>query len=390
MIRRCLSTLATRHADFSHAVIGAGIVGLAIGAELQQVPGNRVIIIDRNAAVGHETTLRNSEVIHAGIYYPKDSLKAKLCIEGKQKIYSQQNWRVPLRQCGKWVVAQDEGEAQYLDKLYTNCVALGVPVEFKLKREVQKYPHIHVGAAVLESPTTGIISAHDYCTFFEQQFTNNEGTLGLNATVTDIEYSQNEYLLEVHDEVEGADFTITAENVVNLGGLHAASIANMLLPPDRHFGSYFAKGNYFSYTPSQPMGKITDHLIYPCPKPNAVLLGTHLTFDLGGQIRFGPDLEWLHTTDANAIDYTPSAANLDAAVDAIRTYFPSIQKSELAPAYSGVRPKLKLQHDSRQGFVDFYIKEEEGFPGFVNLIGIESPGLTLAWAIADYVKAMYH
>lgn len=390
MIRRCLSTLATCHADFSHAVIGAGIVGLAIGAELQQVPGNRVIIIDRNSAVGHETTLRNSEVIHAGIYYPKDSLKAKLCIEGKQKIYSQQNWRVPLRQCGKWVVAQDEGEAQYLDKLYTNCVALGVPVEFKLKREVQKYPHIHVGAAVLESPTTGIISAHDYCTFFEQQFSNNEGTLGLNATVTDIEYSQNEYLLEVHDEVEGADFTITAENVVNLGGLHAASIANMLLPPERHFGSYFAKGNYFSYTSSQPMGKITDHLIYPCPKPNAVLLGTHLTFDLGGQIRFGPDLEWLHTADANAIDYTPSAANLDAAVDAIRTYFPSIQKSELAPAYSGVRPKLKLQHDSRQGFVDFYIKEEEGFPGFVNLIGIESPGLTLAWAIADYVKAMYH
>lgn len=388
---RLLSTTTLCHAEFSHAVVGAGIVGLAIAAELQAVPGNSVVVVDQHGEIAQETTSRNSEVIHAGIYYPPNLLKAKLCIAGKEKIYAEPRSQFPVdyQQCGKWVVAQDEEEAQYLDNLYKRCQTLGVPVEFKSKRDVTRYPHLRAAGAVLELPTTGIISAHDYATYFLLKFEEAGGTTGLNSRLEAVEFTNNEYLLALKD-AGGEEFTLSADCFVNSAGLHAARVANMLLPQDRHFGSYFAKGNYFSYTPSKPMGTITDKLIYPVPNPNAVSLGTHLTFDLGGQIRFGPDLEWLETDDADKIDYTPSATNIPAAVEAIRTYFPSIKAEELAPAYLGVRPKLKSRTESAKGFVDYYIKEEEGFPGFVNLVGIESPGLTSSWAIADYVRDIYH
>ncbi|KAI5969224.1 hypothetical protein CANMA_001671 [Candida margitis] len=393
--RRLFHTSVTQLSEFSHIVIGGGVVGVATASELQQQTGNNVLLVEQHDTLGQETTSRNSEVIHAGLYYPKSSLKAQLCIAGKNKIY--QAWKsgdlpVDLQQCGKWVVAQDEVEEEYLHKLGSNAKELDVPVHFvPLDKAKQDYPLIRANRAILESPTSGIISAHEFVSFHEANFENNDGTVGLNSKVVDIVHNSGTSNYTVTLGVDGEAIEITSDNIVNSAGLFAADIANMILPQQDHYNYYYAKGNYFSYTPETPIGqRITDKLIYPCPNPNASSLGTHLTLDLGGQLRFGPDLEWLDVSSASQIDYTPNPRNLQPAYEAVKLYFPAITPNALSPSYSGVRPKLLSAKESKQKFADFVIKEQEGFPGFVNLLGIESPGLTAAWAIADYVKNIYH
>lgn len=379
--------------DFSHVVIGGGIVGTAIASEIQK-DNHNVLLLEKHSLLGTETTSRNSEVIHGGIYYPKDSLKSRLCIEGKHMIYDAlekgmfNSVQVPMRKCGKLIVAQDETEMEYLTKIhdFTNN-ELGVETEFYSESSLKsKYPHIK-GTLALNSPTTGIISVHDYLLYHQTQFENNEGTLSINTEVTDIEFNQGTSNYKIYcRDIDGMEFDITADSVINSGGLFAPLISNFLLPPSRHYTSYFAKGTYFSYQPEKSLGKFTDKLIYPCPNPNAASLGTHLTFDLGGQIKFGPDLEWLETNDPNLIDYSPSANNLDLAYQAVKRYLPAIQKQELTPSYMGVRPKILSKEESKKQFADFVIKPEEGYPGFINLLGVESPGVTASWAIAKYVK----
>lgn len=395
---RTFASSALRASEFSHVVIGGGVIGTAISSELQQVKGNEVLLVEQNESVAMETTSRNSEVIHAGIYYPKDSLKGQLCIKGKRKLYEAHKkglFQVPLQQCGKWIVAQDEAELEQLAKVEAFAKDLEVPVHYvSNKKAKEQFPLIRAEAGILESPTTGIILAHDYTVFFLTQFENANGTVGVNTEVVDIAHNPAipNYTLTLKERETGSLFEVTTDNLVNASGLHAQRVSNMLLPKERHFHSYFAKGTYFSWTPENPvpLSKITDKLIYPCPNPNASSLGTHLTFDLGGQLRFGPDLEWLSVTDARDIDYTASRTNLEKAWEAITTYFPSAKLEELTPTYSGVRPKLYSLEQNFKKFADFYIKEEGGFPGFVNLVGMESPGLTSAWAIGEYVRDIYH
>lgn len=400
--KRCDRSFSTRsavHSEFSHVVVGGGVVGTAIASELQQIAGNEVLLVERNEHLAMETTARNSEVIHAGIYYPKDSLKGQLCIKGKQKLYEAHEkglFQVPLQKCGKWVVAQSDEEYKHLEKIKLFADDLEVPVHFvSTNAAKKKFPFIRAEAGILESPTTGIISAHDLTLFYLTSLENANGTVGLNTEVVDISYNSGtpNYTLTLRETSEDQTFEVTTDNLVNAAGLYAGRVANLLLPPERHFKSYFAKGTYFSYSPETPRStaSITDKLIYPCPNPNASSLGTHLTFDLGGQLRFGPDLEWLEEgTKADEIDYTPSSQNLEAARQAVATYFPSIQSSELSPSYSGVRPKLLSREQNIKQFGDFYIAEEEGYKGFVNLVGIESPGLTASWAIGEYVRDIYH
>lgn len=398
--RRLLTSTHVRCSDFSHVVIGGGIVGLAIGSELQRVGGSNVLVLERHDILGSETTSRNSEVIHAGLYYPKDTLKAQLCVKGKEMIYQAHErglfdiTQVGLQKCGKWVVAQDEKEEEYLEKLSLNAKDLGVPVHFLSTAEAKRQnPLIRAEKAVLESPTTGIISAHDLLFYFQTQFENNEGTIALNSEVTNIHYNAPfaNYEVTICSEEE-EDFKITADNVINSAGLHAQKVANFLLPPERHYKSYFAKGTYYSYQPENPLptSKITDKLIYPCPKPNASALGTHLTFDLGGQLRFGPDVEWLNIKDADEINYYATNKNTKAAYQAIKQYFPMLNLQDLQPSYTGVRPKIMSELENKKNIADFIIKEESGFPGFINLFGIESPGLTSAWAIGELVSNMYY
>lgn len=391
---RHFHTSAVLQSDFSHVVIGGGVVGTAIAAELQEQPGNEVLLIDKNEQLGMETTSRNSEVIHAGIYYPPNSLKSKLCIAGKNKIYdswAKGNFQVALKQCGKWVVAQTDKEAEYLEKINNIAKEVSVPVNFISPTKAKaKYPLIRAETAILESPTTGIISSHDYTLFHQARFENNNGTIGLNTELTDLEYNKGTSNYTLRLESDAGEMELTSDNVVNAAGLYAAQVSNLLLPKERHYQGYFAKGNYFSYLPTTSIGKITDVLIYPCPNPNASSLGTHLTFDLGGQLRFGPDLEWLDIKRAEDIDYTPNPQNLKEAYKAIKTYFPSITPDSLHPSYSGVRPKIYSLEENMKKFADFEIKQEPGYPGFVNLLGMESPGLTASWAIGEYVKDLYH
>lgn len=391
---RHFHTSAVLQSDFSHVVIGGGVVGTAIAAELQEQPGNEVLLIDKNEQLGMETTSRNSEVIHAGIYYPPNSLKSKLCIAGKNKIYdawAKGNFQVALKQCGKWVVAQTDKEAEYLEKINNIAKEVNVPVNFiSPKTAKAKHPLIRAETAILESPTTGMISAHDYTLFHQARFENNNGTIGLNTELTDLEYNKGTSNYTLRLESDAGEMELTSDNVVNAAGLYAAQVSNLLLPKERHYQGYFAKGNYFSYLPTTSIGKITDVLIYPCPNPNASSLGTHLTFDLGGQLRFGPDLEWLDIKRAEDIDYTPNPQNLKEAYKAIKTYFPSITPDSLHPSYSGVRPKIYSLEENMKKFADFEIKQEPGYPGFVNLLGMESPGLTASWAIGEYVKDLYH
>ncbi|KAF6063067.1 FAD dependent oxidoreductase family protein [Candida albicans] len=310
------------------------------------------------------------------IYYPPNSLKSKLCIAGKNKIYdawAKGNFQVALKQCGKWVVAQTDKEAEYLEKINNIAKEVSVPVNFISPTKAKaKYPLIRAETAILESPTTGIISSHDYTLFHQARFESNNGTIGLNTELTDLEYNKGTSNYTLRLESDAGEMELTSDNVVNAAGLYAAQVSNLF------------------YSPTTSIGKITDVLIYPCPNPNASSLGTHLTFDLGGQLRFGPDLEWLDIKRAEDIDYTPNPQNLKEAYKAIKTYFPSITLDSLHPSYSGVRPKIYSLEENMKKFADFEIKQEPGYPGFVNLLGMESPGLTASWAIGEYVKDLYH
>lgn len=380
---RHFSSSSIAHADYSHAVIGGGVVGLAVAAELSKRPGNKVVIIEKNTKVGQETSSRNSEVIHAGIYYPKDSLKTKLCIEGKELLYKEAfRAGVDMQKCGKWIVAQNDTEDAFIEHIHWKSRDLGIETEL-IPTYKGHYiePAVHAERGILSSPTTGIISAHSLMDYLYTIFQENEGELAVGSEVVGMGRNGNGYKITARSTLEDEDVEIEVDNVVNSAGLYADKISNLLLPQERHIKQYFAKGTYYNFTNSFPQVR---RLIYPVPGKGVKGLGTHLTLGLDGQIKFGPDIEWVDKPD----DYTPSANNLDDAYEAISRYFPHLVKEDLSPAYSGIRPKLIGSGDD--SFQDFVIREEEGFPGFVNLLGIESPGLTSSMAIGKFVANIYH
>lgn len=376
-------------ADYSHALIGGGVVGLAIAAELSKVKTNRVILLERNAKLGMETSSHNSEVIHAGLYYPPNSLKSKLCIQGKKIIYDEMepmktgvNWI----NCGKWVVAQNDYEDATLEGLYYKCKdELGVDVEMLTPREaIKKEKYIKVNRSVLNSPTTGIIDSHSLMEYLLAIIEGNDGEVIYGSEVVDLEHENGSgYVITVRDHFGDIKelMQISSENLVNAAGLYADKISNMLLPKERHLKQYYAKGNYFKLSSGGFPG--VRRLIYPVPPKGAKSLGTHLTIDMDYQIKFGPDLEYVDSPT----DYTVSDSGIPTAYEAIRRYYPHIEPEDLEVADSGIRPKLGGPGDKE--FKDFYIKQEDGFPGFVNLLGIESPGLTSSVAIGRYVKDIY-
>ncbi len=380
---RKFSSSSIARADYSHAIIGGGVVGLAIAAELSKKPGNKVVIIEKNTKVGQETSSRNSEVIHAGLYYPKDSLKTKLCIEGKELLYKDAfRAGVEMQKCGKWIVAQNDTEDAFIEHLYWKSQDLGVKTELIPTYKGQYIEAaVHAERGILSSPTTGIISAHSLMDYLYTVFQENDGELAVGSEVIGIEKNNDGYKVHAKSTLEDEDVVIEVDNVVNSAGLYADKISNMLLPQGRHVKQYYAKGTYFNFNNSFPEVR---RLIYPVPAKGVKGLGTHLTLGLDGQMKFGPDIEWVDSPN----DYTPSVNNLDEAYKQIIRYFPHLVKEDLSPAYSGIRPKLIGPGDD--SFQDFVIREEEGYPGFVNLLGIESPGLTSSMAIGKYVSNIYH
>jgi 2-hydroxyglutarate dehydrogenase len=385
---RSFSTSLKRDADFTHAVIGGGVVGLAIARKLQARDDASTVLIEKHGSVGTETSSRNSEVIHAGLYYGTDSLKTKLCLRGKDMLYDLcKTHSIPHRNTGKWIVAQDSTQMDALQKVHDFSKQIGVPTHFITKDEANtREPSVRADAGVLESPTTGIIDSHSLMQYLQGSFEDSGGICAFHSPVTSIEPldSGRSGWSITTTSPDASTSTITASTLINAAGLYAVPISNMILPASRHRKPYYAKGSYFSYAASSPRPRT---LVYPAPVPGHAGLGTHLTLDMGGRVRFGPDVEWTDSPD----DYAPNVSNLSAAIDDIATYLPAVDRDAIHPDYVGIRPKLgRLAATSGKDFQDFYIVQEEGYQGFVNLLAIESPGLTSCLAIAEEVEGLVY
>ncbi|KAF2713213.1 FAD dependent oxidoreductase [Pleomassaria siparia CBS 279.74] len=385
---RRFSTSVPRHADFTHAVIGAGAVGLAIARNLQSRDGANTVLIEKHRHVGTETSSRNSEVIHAGLYYGADSMKTKLCLRGKELMYElcAKNY-IPHRNCGKWIVAQDAEQMEALESVHKFAQSIGVPTSFISSEDAKRdEPDVRAEAGVLNSPSTGIVDSHGLMHYLLGDFEDKGGITALQSPVTRVTpIDSGNGGWEITTTSEGEETTITAETLINSAGLSAIAISNMILPEERHRKAYYAKGSYFSYALSSPKPSV---LVYPAPIAGHGGLGTHLTLDMAGRVRFGPDVEWVDDPS----DLSVSTKNLDAAIEDILAYLPTVQRDAIGLDYAGIRPKLGRLGavGSGKGFQDFWIKKEEGFKGFINLLGIESPGLTSCLAIAEEVEGLLY
>lgn len=400
---RLFSTTARHDADFTHAIIGGGAVGLAIARHLTLTRANTTtLLIERHGMVGSETSSRNSEVIHAGLYYGHGTLKTDLCLSGKRMLYQLcAKHHIPHLNTKKWIIAQDDQQMGELEKVHKFAQEVGyeqVPTKFLSRREIEeREPDVRAEAGVLESESTGIVDSHNFMQFLEADFLDRGGTEVLHTSVSRVEkLPAGGYRLftKTQDPLVTSSFgtaapeesedSIDVDVLINSAGLHAINLSNSILPAHRHVKPHYAKGTYFSYASSHPKPKT---LLYPAPVPGHGGLGTHLTLDMSGRVRFGPDVEWI--SDPNAPDaLVPNSSRLQEAIDFIATYLPRIDKSAIDLDYCGIRPKLgKTSGTAGPTFADFYIREEkdDGFPGFVNLLGIESPGLTSSLAIAEYV-----
>jgi len=354
-------------------VIGAGVVGLACARALA-LAGREVIVLESAGAIGTETSSRNSEVIHAGIYYPPGSQKARLCVEGKQLLYPYcERHGVRHRRCGKLIVATTSAQVATLHKIQAHAADNGVHDLRLLDAAEAKAsePELNCVAA-LHSPSTGIIDSHGLMLAFQGEAEDHGAMLALHSPVTGGEIASTGIVLDVG----GAEpMRICARTVVNSAGLMAQRVAAGLrgFPPEKVPPCHYAKGNYYSLAARSPF----THLIYPVPE--AAGLGVHLTLDLAGQARFGPDVEWIAE-----IDYDVDLRRADGFYRAIRDYWPGLKDGQLAPGYAGIRPKLG---GPEQPASDFLIQGplEHGVPGLVNLFGIESPGLTASLALAERV-----
>lgn len=367
--------------DIETIVIGAGAVGLACAAELAR-SGHDVIVLERNAQIGMETSSRNSEVIHAGIYYKRDSLKHRLCIEGRRSLYTfLEDRKIPYRKCGKLIVATDSAEAANLHKLMENAQGNGVEgLELITAKAANAMEADLRCVGAIHSPETGIVDSHGFMLALQGILEDFGGMVAFNAPVQSIEPLAGGGFALVTGGREPV--RLTARQVVNSAGLWAHRLAQQLdgghvenLPPYS-----LAKGSYFALSGRSPFSR----LVYPAPVEGG--LGVHSTIDLSGRTRFGPDVEWLESANPDEVDYKVYPERADGFYEVIRTYWPGLPDNSLLPDYSGCRPKVHLRG---QPAGDFMIcgPETHGHDGLVNLLGIESPGLTSALAIAARVRA---
>lgn len=357
-------------------VVGAGVVGLAI-ARLLAVSGREVLVLEAEEAFGTQTSSRNSEVIHAGIYYPQSSQKAALCLSGKRQLYAYcQDRAIDHKQCGKLIVATDKAQTVELEHILAAGQANGVDDLIWLPQSevAQKAPELRAHAAIW-SPSTGIVDSHQLMLAFIGDIENAGGTVAYRSRVKAVNASKNPLLLDIESD---GQLTLSANVVINCAGIGATSLACNVSGLDRQTipAVDFAKGSYFSYGGPSPF----DCLVYPVPTPGG--LGIHLTLDQSGQARFGPDVEWI-----NGIDYAVDPAGKEKFVNAIKDYWPSVNPDKLYPAYSGIRVKTKPNTADFHDFI-FSGPAQHGIAGLVNLYGIESPGLTSCLAIADHVAAL--
>ena len=356
-------------------VIGAGVVGLAVARALA-LQGREVMVLEAASAIGTGTSSRNSEVIHAGIYYPPGSLKARLCVRGKHLLYAYCAERgIAHSRCGKLLVATQAGQVSQLQGIIAKAAANGVSDLVLLTREQARAmePQLECIAAV-HSPSTGIVDSHALMLALQGELENAGGVVALNSPL------RQAYIGSCAIELIANDGTaLRARTVINAAGLLAPALAGRFqgLAQKHVPAPYFAKGNYFMLAGRSPFNRF----IYPVPEPAG--LGIHLTIDLGGQAKFGPDVEWVDAPDDLRVD----AARGEAFYAEVRKYWPALPDGALQPGYAGMRPKL---HAPGEPAHDFVIQgpDVHGVPRLVNLFGIESPGLTSSLALAEHVALM--
>jgi L-2-hydroxyglutarate oxidase LhgO len=357
-------------------VVGAGVIGLAVGRALA-ARGFETLVLEATGGIGNGISSRNSEVIHAGLYDAPTSLKARLCVAGREQLYAYcESHGVPHRRCGKLVVATTAAQTDALQAIAHRAAANGVGgLQWLTGAEaVALEPALRCEAALL-STVTGIIDSHALMLAYLGDLERDGGALALRSPLVAAEVVAGGFALQVGGD---APSELATGILVNAAGLDAPALAQRIngLAPERVPTPHFAKGNYFSLTGRTPFSR----LIYPVPEPGG--LGVHLTLDLAGQGRFGPDVEWLDTQSTERIDYAVDPARGDRFYAAIRRYWPALPDGALAPAYSGVRPKLSGPGEPAADFV-VQGSADHGVAGLVNLFGIESPGLTASLAIAD-------
>lgn len=357
-------------------IIGAGVVGLALARALAAT-GREVLVLEREDAFGTITSARNSEVIHAGIYYAKDSLKAKLCVEGRHKLYAYCDANgITYNRCGKLIVACSQDEVEQFDAIAQRAWDNGVEDlrQISAADALAMEPALACEGALL-SPSTGIVDSHNFMLTLLGEAESHGAMMVLNTPVESISVAEAGFLVRTGGE---APMDLIAREVINSAGLDAPALARNMagLPPEARPQQWTAKGNYFSLTVRAPF----ERLIYPAPVQGG--LGIHLTIDLQGRARFGPDVEWVEERDY-AVDPTRG----DVFYDAIRRYWPALPDNTLAADYAGIRPKLSK---GGKHAADFRVSGavEHGLPGYIGLYGIESPGLTSSLAIADYTTQM--
>ena len=354
-------------------VVGAGVIGLAVARALA-LAGIEVLVLEQAYTIGFETSSRNSEVIHGGLYYPLGSLKARSCVEGRHRLYGYCRERgVPYARLGKLIVATSEAEIAGLEKIASTARGNGVEdLEWLSPTQARRLePALNCVAALL-SPSTGIIDSHALMLAYQGEAEAAGAIVVLRTPALSGSVRHGGFELAI-----GGDepTRIRCRFLVNAAGLHAAALARMIegVPPETIPPAYFCRGVYFTLSGPAPFHR----LIYPVPVAGG--LGVHITLDLAGQPRFGPDVEWI-----SAVDYTVDPARGEVFYAAIRTYWPGLPDGALQPGYAGIRPKISGPGEPAADFV-VQRPDAHGVPGLVNLYGIESPGLTASLPLADEV-----
>ncbi len=362
-------------------VVGAGVVGLAVARALALSPqgqGRDWLVLESESAIGTGTSSRNSEVIHAGIYYPQGSLKARWCVRGKHLLYDYAAARgVAHRRCGKLIVATSEAQVAQLQAIRAKAAANGVDdlVLLSAEQARQMEPELHCLAA-LHSPSTGIVDSHAYMLALQGDFENAGGMVAFQSALARVQLGAQGHVLTMRDGT-----VLACDVLVIASGLNAPVLTRAIegldsapLPE-----AFYCKGNYFTLSGRSPFSR----LIYPVPE--AAGLGVHLTVDLGGQAKFGPDVQWTDRADDLVVD--PRRG--DAFYAEVRKYWPGLQDGALIPGYAGMRPKINAPEEAAADFM-LYGPAHHGQAGLVSLMGIESPGLTSALAIGEaVVEAVY-
>ena len=362
------------------AIIGAGVLGLAVAWELSKHYKD-IIVLEKEGSFGRGISSRNSEVIHAGIYYPKDSLKTKTCIEGRHLLYEFLGLnKTPHKKIGKLIVAIDKDETEDLENLFRRGLENGVEDLRLLSRGQIKTlePNVQAQAGIY-SASTGILDSHALMKNLAWQFKGKAGSIAYNTGLLGIDRVAGGYKLTVEDKREGV-FEFATRILINSAGLSCDKVAAMVGLTDDEYKLKYCKGDYFRVR--QDKIRLISRLVYPVPREAAAGLGIHATLDLAGSLRLGPDDEYV-----DKIDYDIDASKGAIFYESVSRFLPFIQADDLSPDIAGIRPKLQ---GPKEAFRDFIIKDEtqDNLPGFINLIGIESPGLTACFSIARIVKGM--